>query len=243
MLSLGWEGGIGEHLGYILFVFMAAGSLFMASMLAFFRDADPNVVAQLEGLETAPVSENPANRNFWPMAMAFGMIVMVVGLITHAAIFVIGIILAAASILEWTIFAWSERLTGDPVVNRQIRSRVMAPVEIPVLGAAIVAILALGASRVFLTVSELNAVWVGSGIAVVIFGGAAAFAARPKISKPVIASLLVVAALGVIAAGIASAAIGSREIHHEEIQESENAAGVEESGADGDTGAGAESGE
>ncbi len=221
VFSLGWEGGVGSHLGYVVFIFLAITGLGLAIVLMAFRDADPQAVAQLEGLEAAPEpSSAPANMNFWPVVMAFGMAIILVGLITSAAIFVIGIILATVAILEWTVFAWSEKLTGDPVVNRQIRNRLMAPIEIPVLGAAGAAVLALGASRVFLAVSEASAVWVGTAMASVIFLSAIYIAAKPRISKSVIASLLVLGAVAVIAAGIASAAIGSREIHTEEHNES-----------------------
>ncbi len=221
VFSLGWEGGVGQHLGYVIFIFLALTALGLAIVMVLFRDADPQAVAQLEGLESAPEpSSVPANINFWPVVMAFGMAIILVGLITNAAVFIIGIILATVAILEWTVFAWSERLTGDPAVNRQIRNRLMAPIEIPVLGAAGAAILALGASRIFLAVSEANAVWAGTAIAAVIFLSAIYIAAKPRIPRAVIASLLVLGAVGIIAAGIASAAIGSREIHTEEHSES-----------------------
>ena len=59
-----------------------------------------------------------------------------IGLVTHAAIFVIGLILAGVVIFEWMISAWADRATGDAAANRALRNRIMYPVEIPVLGAA-----------------------------------------------------------------------------------------------------------
>ena len=44
------------------------------------------------------------------------------------------LVLGAVAI-EWTMQAWSDRATGDPAVNREIRNRVMLPIEVPVAGA------------------------------------------------------------------------------------------------------------
>lgn len=214
VFSLGWQGGVGDHLGYVILIFLAFASLGLGIILVVFRDANAREIAKLEGVEVAPNPESVANRNFWPVVVAVGAAIALVGLAAGTAIFIIGLVLSAISILQWAIFAWSERLTGDPETNRQIRNRIMAPIEIPVLGAAIIAILAIGASRVFLTVSELNAVWVGTGIALIIFLGAIFLAMKPRISQSFITIILVVAAIGIIAAGIASAVIGSREVHH-----------------------------
>lgn len=214
VFSLGWQGGIGEHLGYILLIFLAVTTIGLGIVLMVFRDANAKSVAQIEGMEIAPKAQTASNRNFWPVVMALGLAIVIVGLVTSVAIVIIGIVLSAIAIFQWAIFAWSERLTGDPVANQQIRNRVMAPIEIPILGAAIIAILALGSSRVFLAVSEFNAVWVGAGIAIVIFSVAIFLAVKPKISQGIITSILAVAALGVIVAGIVYAAVGSREVHH-----------------------------
>ena len=216
VLSLGWEGGVGEHLGYVLFVVLGAVAVGLGAMLAIFRDGDAEAAPELAETETVPEAYFTQSRNFWPAVMAFGLIVILVGLVTHAAILVIGLVVGGVAFLEWVIFAWAERLTGDPSTNLKIRSRIMAPVEIPVLGAAGVAVLALGASRIFLSVSEINAIWVGTGIAILIFGAAVFLAARPKIPKAVIAGVLALAAMGIIAAGIAYAVAGSRDFHHEE---------------------------
>ncbi len=215
VFSLGWQGGVGEHLGYVIFVFLAFATLALGVILIKFRDASPTKLADLAEQESAPEATTTAVRNFWPLITVAGVAVSIVGLITNASVVVTGIILSAVAGLEWAIFAWSERLTADPVTNRQIRNRLMAPIEIPVLGAAAIAILALGASRVFLAVSELNAVWVGTGISVIIFLGAVFLASKPKISQRAISAILVVLAVAVIAIGIVSAAVGTRDIHHE----------------------------
>ena len=71
-------------------------------------------------------------------------------------------------------------------------------------------------SRVFLTASKESAVWVATGIGIVIFLVGAVIATKPKISSNAVAGVLVLAAAGVITAGVVSAARGERTIepHH-----------------------------
>ena len=45
-LTLGWKGGIGNHLGYIFFVGLFGLSAGLAGILVAFRDADPEAEAQ-----------------------------------------------------------------------------------------------------------------------------------------------------------------------------------------------------
>ena len=55
-----------------------------------------------------------------------------------------------AVIVEWTVCVGVDRRTGDPEVNRSIRNRMMAPVEIPGVALLIIAFVILGLSRAFL---------------------------------------------------------------------------------------------
>jgi uncharacterized Tic20 family protein len=113
------------------------------------------------------------------------------------------------------VSAWSERATGDPAVNRQIRNRLMYPIEIPLAGALAILVVVVSISRVLLTVnrhaSSIVAIVVGALITAVAF----LIAYRPKLSKDAIVGILAVAALIVIGAGIFGAANGHREFHHE----------------------------
>ena len=215
VLSFGWQGGVGEHLGYVILAFLAFVSLGMGVVLVMFRDASAVAVAELENQEVAPKATTTPHKNFWPLVVVAGFAVVIVGLAISSAVVIMGFILTAIAVFEWAIFNWSERLTADPMVNRQIRNKVMAPIEIPVIGIAVVAILAIGVSRILLSVSEVNAVWVGTGIAIVVFLGAVVLATKPKISQGIITSILVVGALGIIVAGIVYASIGGRAVHHE----------------------------
>jgi len=110
--------------------------------------------------------------------------------------------------------AWADRATADPVVNRNLRNRIMRPVEYPVTAALGVAVLVLALSRVFLTVSKFSAVIVAGVVATVIFLVAVVFAVAPKISRSAIAATVALMCAGVLIAGVVTAAVGSRDFHH-----------------------------
>ncbi len=215
VLSLGWKGGVGDHVGYTILVMFAVASGFVAFVLVAFRDADPERVAEITHDGKLPPPDGPAVASYQPILGAFGAGVIVVGLVTHAAIFVAGLILVGVAMFEWMIAAWADRATGDPAVNRELRNRVMLPYEIPFLAATGIAVLVLAFSRVLLAVSELQAVWVATAVATIILLVAIAFAVVPNVSKSVVAGVVALLAIGVLAAGIVSAAVGEREFEHE----------------------------
>ena len=209
VISLGWQGGIGEHTGFIVLFFAALVSGGLGCMLVAFRDADAESVGELAPTGETPPSTAPSEPSYWPPLSAFAVAVTVIGLVTHAAIFVIGLILAGTVAFEWMITAWADRATGDAAANRALRNRLMNPIEIPVLGAAGVAILVVGGSRVLLAVSEFSAVWIAAGVSAAILLVAMLFAAKPHIGKSVITAVLACAAVAVVAAGIVATAAGS----------------------------------
>ena len=103
--------------------------------------------------------------------------------------------------------------TGDPVANRELRNRVMQPIELPVVAALAIVGVPLGASRVFLSSSRLGAAWVAGIIATIVLGVAVLIALRPRVSKNIVAGIVLVGGLAFIGAGITAAAVGEREFH------------------------------
>jgi hypothetical protein len=216
-LSLGYKGGVGDVVGYGILVGAAAISLFLGLMINAFRDADPHATAELIGTEAPPAPAIPGT-SYWPIVGAFGAGLTAIGVVLDSVFFVLGLVVLAAAAIEWTIQAWSERATGDPTVNREIRNRIMLPLEVPIAGALVVAVVILGYSRVFLAVSADNAVWVALAVSAVIFVVGTALASRPHVRSDLIAGLLVVGALVTIGLGISAAVTGEREFeeHHED---------------------------
>ena len=191
-------------------------SALVALFLVAFRDADAESVGELMDDGQTPEPQADLGANYWPAVSAFGVGAMIVGLATHATIFVIGLVIVGAAIFEWMLAAWADRATVDPVVNRKLRNRIMGPVEYPISAALGVAVLVLALSRVLLTVSEFSAVIVAGVVATVIFFIAVVFAVVPRISRSVIAGTVAVICVGVLVAGVITAAMGSRDFHHHE---------------------------
>ena len=214
VLSLGYKGGIGDHVGYVVLMGFAVLSALVALFLVAFRDADAESVGELMDDGQTPETQANLEANYWPAVAAFGAGAMIVGLATHATIFVVGLVIVGAALFEWMLTAWADRATADPEVNRNLRNRIMRPIEYPVTAALGVAVLVLALSRVFLTVSKFSAVIVAGVLATVIFLIAVVFAVGPKISRSVIAGTVALVCVGVLVAGVITAAMGSREFHH-----------------------------
>lgn len=218
-LTAGYNGGVGDHLGYALLVSIGVVGVFLGLVAVATRDAAPSALAELAGTDTAPTLAPPGHASYWPILGAFGAGLVVLGLVISNVLFVIGFLVLLAVLVEWMVLAWSDRATGDPETNRLVRARVMGPFEVPLLGVLIVGGAIAAISRVLLTSSELGAVTVGAVLGALILGVGALLATKPSLSPNVQAGILVVCALGVVVAGVASAARGERVIEHHEVHE------------------------
>jgi hypothetical protein len=213
-VSLGWKGGVGNHVAYVLLVFGASVMALLGLTAQIFRDGDAEATAEVLGLEVAPEAQVAVGRSWWPVFAAVGLGVVAVGLVVDAAVFVVGLCILAAVGFEWTMTNWSERATGDPATNRELRERLMRPIEIPVLGAVGIGVLVLAISRVLLASSVGGAVGVATVIGIVVFGCAMYISRRPALSRGLIQSALLLGAVAVLTAGIVAAVVGERDFHH-----------------------------
>jgi len=233
-ISFGYKGGVGEHLGYGILLAGAVSALFAGFCVTAFRDADPEPTAALLGVDTVP-DATPTSSSFWPVVGAFGVVLTVVGVVLNNVFFVAGLIALGAVAIEWTMQAWAERATGDPAVNREIRNRIMFPIEVPLAGALAIAVVVIGYSRVFLAVSKLGAVWIALAIAATIFIIGTILSLRPRIRTDLVAGVLAAAAVVTIGLGIFGAVAGEREFHdlsEEHAEESGSEAEASDEGTD-----------
>lgn len=215
-LSMGYKGGVGDHLGYTLLTATGLTSLFLGLVSIATRDADPDALAAVAGAEEPPATVPPAHPAYWPVVGAFGAALVVLGLVISSVVFVIGLVVLGAVLIEWMVLAWSDHATGDPAANKAIRDRLMSPLETPLAGFLIVGGVVIALSRLMLTTSKLGAVGAATALGVVILAVAAALAAKPRVSRNVVAGVLSVSALAVVALGVVSAARGERTIEHHE---------------------------
>ncbi|MBC8195667.1 MAG: hypothetical protein ISR43_08500 [Acidimicrobiia bacterium] len=212
-ISLGWKGGVGHHVTYVVFVVAAAVFGLLGIMAVAFRDADSESVAEVLGVDTAPPVQPKVGSSVWPALGAMGIATVVVGLVVSSALFVVGLLLLVAVGLEWTMANWSEKATGDPVANRELRERLLRPIEIPVLALVGIGVLVLAMSRVLLASSVNGAVLVAGVVGVCVFGAAFLFSRRPNIPRRVVSTVLILSCVAVLVAGIVAAATGEREFH------------------------------
>ncbi len=217
-LSMGWKGGVGEHLGYALLLSLAFVAASVALFLVYCRDADPAAQAHYLGVEQVPAS-SLVTASFWPVVGAFGVGAMAIGLVLHTAVFISGLILCVVVAVEWLMDAWADRATGDPQANRVLRNRLMAPIEIPVLGAAIVAVGVLATSRILLATSKLGSVVVAGVVSVIILGLAILFVSKPRVNKNILSATVLVVAVAVLLGGVVATVTGERDFKHHEVHD------------------------
>lgn len=211
VLSLGYKEAVGDHLGYVVLMMLAAAAFLLGSVSAVFRDADADVVTELAGTETVPEVIPPRHASFWPAVAAFSGGLMILGLASSSGIFILGAIIGVIAAIEWTITAWADRATGDPEVNTLVRERLMKPFEVPMLAAGAVGVVVLAFSRILLAVSKEGAVVVGLVFGTLIVAAGFFVAYRRTIGRGLVTAVVAFFAVAIFGAGIYGAAQGERE--------------------------------
>jgi hypothetical protein len=216
VMLFGLLGGVGELTGYTVLVMASLVMAGLGTATALLRDADPETQAAVARLDAAPPVTVPASPSYLPVLGALGAVVCLIGAVASPVLFVIGALGLVLVTLEWMVTAWSERATGDAAVNRQIRNRLMFPIEIPVAGALVILVLVVSISRVLLTLDRNTSSAIAIVVGALILAGAFVIAYRPKLSKDAIAVALALGAVVLIGAGIAAATAGPRDFEHHE---------------------------
>ena len=235
-LTLGYKGAIGDHVGYIVLVASGAACLGLGGVMVAFRDNEAKSVAEVAGTTKAPSYLMPFSPNWWAPLGGFGFAALVLGLVTTRALVVAGVIVLVFVAFEWMMQAWADRATGDPQVNASLRHRIMNPIELPLVGLLVAGLIAIGFSRVLLTVSKAASVWITAGIAALIFLIAIGLALMPKAGKSLLVGVVALGAVAVLASGVVSAAQGERSFHNESEEVGHEGAKPAEAGASDEAG-------
>lgn len=225
VVTLGYKGQVGEHLGYSTLIGLAVASAFLGCVIAAFRDADAEAQAEFVGAEIVPAAVAPTSGSYWPIVAGFAVTTTALGLAVSSVLFVLGLVALAVVLVEWMVKAWSERATADPEVNRAIRNRIMTPVEIPGIAIIGIALVVLAVSRVLLALPKSGSTVLAIVLPALILGVAAIIAARPKVGPTVVAVLCLLGGLGVLAGGVIGAVVGEREFHGHEDESVEEPGG------------------
>lgn len=176
----------------------------LAGVLLFVRDGD------VPSGESSPSSLPAPTKSMWPLVTAIGAALVLIGTITQPVFFLIGIVVLAAALVEWTVLAWSEGASSDPEYNAATRKRLLNPIEFPILAAVGLGVLIFSFSRVMLAVDVQIGVALFIVIGALVLVGGVLFAMRPTLKQGVVSAICVFAAIAIVAAGISSARSGMR---------------------------------
>lgn len=214
----------GEELGSMVLLSLAVAGFTLGLLASLIGDGDvpaPRAAAPEEAATSAVVTA-PRNVQLaaaWPALAAVGAGVVVVGLATGGILAYVGFALLLAAGIEWMVQAWAERATADPTANRELRNRLMYPIEIPVLAAVTIAFVIISFSRVLLSVSKVGSTVVAIVVASLILGVAFLVTSRPKLSSSLLTVVVALGVIGLLGGGIIGAVAGEREFEAHEGEE------------------------
>ncbi|MEX2659325.1 MAG: cupredoxin domain-containing protein [Acidimicrobiales bacterium] len=218
----------GEELGSMVLLSLAVAGFTLGLLASLIGDGDvpaPRAASPDEDMTPAVVTA-PRGVQLaaaWPAFAAVGAGVVAVGLATGGILAYVGFGLLLAAGIEWMVQAWAERATADPSANRELRNRLMYPIEIPVLAAVTIAFVIIAFSRVLLAVSKVGSTVVAIVVAIVILGVAFIVTSRPKLSSSLLTVVVALGVIGLLGGGIIGAVAGEREFeaHHGEDDHAE----------------------
>lgn len=200
----------GGSIGVVALASLAVALLFMGAIASFVRDGHV-LSTETSAHASSPAAQRVVGRSWWPLGTALAMGFMVVGLVSFPGIFKVGIALVFAMLGEWMIQNWSDRASSDTSYNEKVRGWVVHPLEIPIAGAILLAIIVLSFSRIMLSLSkQAGPILFGIVGALVLFV-AAQISVRRGTSRNVIAAVCGVVLAGLSVVGVVLALDGERE--------------------------------
>ncbi len=214
VLSVGYKGGVGDQFGYGVLLGVGAVLALLGLVITLSRDGDVEDLAAMVGA-TSPPSLPPIANSAWGPVTAFSLGCLILGLSTSSAFLYFGLALVSVVAVFWAIDIWSDHATGDREVNRILRDRAAAPLQVPVFAGLGIAAVVIGISRVLLAVPATGSVVVASLAALFVFLSAVAFA-KLSVSRSVMTAVVFVGAVAILVGGIVAAAVGPREHHSED---------------------------
>ncbi len=207
-ISFGYKGPVGSHFAYAILVAYAAVAILLGAILSVARDGDPEVGAELQGLD-APAAVMPVRgTNHWTIVAAFGGAMVVLGLVYSPELFILGLMVTGISAIQWTIYAWADRATADPYANHKVRHQLTYPLDFPLFAIIAIFLFVFAVSRILLAFPESTDVAVFGGIPALAFVVAIILSFRPRVPRNLIAVLAVVGSLIVIGLGIGGMVAG-----------------------------------
>ena len=197
-------------LGSVALFFLATALIFMGAIASFTRDGHV-LSTDTAAHASSAASQRSPRQSLWPLGTAISIGFLVVGLISSPGIFKVGVALTIAMLGEWMVQNWAERGSSDAAYNTKIRDYIVHPLELPVAGALLLAVIVLSFSRLMLSLEKSAGVAVfGVAAALVLtFGTLLAF--RRNVSRRIVGAVCGVVLVALAGAGVATALDGERE--------------------------------
>lgn len=193
-------------LGAIALFGLASSAATMAGFALFTRDNDALTIEQAVDANT--VSASPS---FWPLVLALGIAMILLGLATMPVVFILGIAVVAAGGVEWMIQGWADRASSNAAYNSVVRGKFLGGIEYPGLAAVLAIGVAFLFSRIFLAVSKNSATVLFIIVASIVFALGFVFSSKPSLRKKAIAFGLPLGIAALVVAGVASSMSGERK--------------------------------
>lgn len=200
----------GGSLGVVSLAFLAVALFFMGAIASFVRDGHV-LSTDTDAHATSNAAQRGAGRSWFPLGTALSAGMVAVGLVGPPGIFRVGICLLFAMLGQWLIKNWSDRASSDATYNEKVRAWVVHPLEIPVGGAILLAVIVLSFSRIMLSLSKESGLIVFSVMAALILTFGSMVSIRRGASRRVIGAVAGLVMVALSGTGIALALDGERQ--------------------------------
>ncbi|MFM8531422.1 MAG: hypothetical protein ACKOD2_17460 [Ilumatobacteraceae bacterium] len=200
----------GGSIGSVALLFLAIASIFFGAIVSYTRDGHV-LSTDVAAHAGSAANQRSLGGSLWPLGTAISLGFLVVGLVSNAGIFKVGVGLVIAMLGEWMVQAHSERSSGDAGYNERVRGYIVHPLELPVAGALLLAIIVLAFSRIMLALPMETGplVFALAGAVVLAFGSLIAF--KPNVNRKVVGGICGIALVALAGTGVATALDGERE--------------------------------
>ncbi len=203
---------VGGTLGTIGLASAAVALAFLSGIVIYIRDANVDVVDSAAAARSAAGRQAPS-ASLWPLVAIVGLTMVVVGLVSTPAVFILGFVVLLAAGVEWMVQAWAEQTSADDTYNAEIRDRIIGPLEVPILAALVGVLVIYAFSRIMLTLSKTGSIVAFSVVATIILIVAFLFASRKGTTGRRIGGVVVIAVLALLVGGAVAAFNGERNLY------------------------------
>lgn len=195
-----------SDLGSVALMALVSASGLVAGLVLFTRDANVETADAAHAAKARPEGAGP-----WPMVVALGVALMLLGIVTVQPVVVIGAAVALLGLAEWMVVDWADKASADGAFNRFIRARALQAIELPIFAAVGAGVIAFSFSRIMLAMSKSGGavMFIVISSAILVAGFLVAF--KPGFRGKVATVLSALSLVALVAAGVVSATSGERE--------------------------------